>query len=56
MIQRYNCRDAVWWWLYTIKCYVEEAPSGINILSDTVSRLYPTDTSPAEPAGKVVSI
>ncbi|XP_025075084.1 glycogen debranching enzyme isoform X3 [Pogonomyrmex barbatus] len=49
---RYNCRDAVWWWLYTIKCYVEEVPDGLNILSDKVSRLYPTDDSPALPAGQ----
>nr|XP_022905345.1 glycogen debranching enzyme isoform X1 [Onthophagus taurus] len=40
---RYNCRDAVWWWLYCIKSYVEEAPSGLNILKDNVIRLFPTD-------------
>ncbi|EFN70541.1 Glycogen debranching enzyme [Camponotus floridanus] len=49
---RYNCRDAIWWWLYTIKCYTEEVPDGLNILSDKVSRLYPTDDSPALPAGQ----
>ncbi|XP_033222328.1 glycogen debranching enzyme isoform X2 [Belonocnema kinseyi] len=50
---RYNCRDAIWWWLYTVQCYVQEVPNGLKLLSDKVSRLYPTDDSPALPAGEV---
>ena len=42
---RYNCRDAIWWWLYTIQHYVAIVPRGEEILMDTVNRLYPTDES-----------
>lgn len=52
---RYNCRDAVWWWLYSIKDYVNEAPQGAKLLNEQVSRIFPTDDSEAKKPGECVS-
>ncbi|KAJ0180195.1 hypothetical protein K1T71_004786 [Dendrolimus kikuchii] len=48
---RYNCRDAVWWWLHSIRHYCAEAPQGHAILAEPVSRLFPTDEAEAAPPG-----
>jgi hypothetical protein len=49
---RYNCRDAVWFWLYAIRRYVELAPNGVDILNNNVLRIYPTDDSDYESVDK----
>ncbi|XP_055679144.1 glycogen debranching enzyme [Lutzomyia longipalpis] len=49
---RFNCRDAIWWWLYSIKYFVEETPKGAEILTEKVSRIFPMDDSEARKAGE----
>ncbi|BFY99964.1 hypothetical protein BsWGS_03004 [Bradybaena similaris] len=43
---RYNCRDAVWYWLISIRDYCNHVKDGYKILKDPVSRIYPQDDSP----------
>lgn len=40
---RFNCRDAIWWWLHSIMAFVDEAPNGHEIFKEVVIRLYPDD-------------
>ncbi|KAM6908602.1 glycogen debranching enzyme-like [Lycodopsis pacificus] len=46
---RYNCRDAVWWWLQCIQEYCTLVQDGVSILKCPVQRMYPTNVS--QPTG-----
>ncbi|XP_056452233.1 glycogen debranching enzyme isoform X2 [Gadus chalcogrammus] len=50
---RYNCRDAVWWWLQCVQDYVTQVPQGEDILLCPVTRMFPTDDCEPRPAGEV---
>ncbi|XP_035027482.1 glycogen debranching enzyme isoform X3 [Hippoglossus stenolepis] len=50
---RYNCRDAVWWWLQCIQDYATHVPQGHEILSCPVTRMYPTDDCEPRKPGEV---
>ncbi|XP_017292357.1 glycogen debranching enzyme isoform X2 [Kryptolebias marmoratus] len=50
---RYNCRDALWWWLQCIQDYTNHVPNGHAILSCPVTRMYPTDDCDPYKPGEV---
>ena len=51
---RFNCRDAIWWWMNCIKSYVLEVPNGEDILKAPVSRIFPEDNSDPHALGQCV--
>ena len=55
-VARYNCRDAIWFWLSAILRYVELVLEGEQLLNDQVLRLYPTDDAQYGESDKVCYI
>jgi glycogen debranching enzyme len=55
---RYNCRDAVWWWLASIQDYCVHAPEGVEFLKTSLCRLFPWDDydNPNAPATHKVTL
>ena len=51
---RFNCRDAVWWWMNCIKIFAQKVPEGHAILKEPVSRIFPNDDSEACSLGQEV--
>ena len=45
---RYNCRDAVWWWLQSIQDYCHFVSHGNDILLASVRRLFLSDEAEAD--------
>ncbi|XP_041474859.1 glycogen debranching enzyme-like [Lytechinus variegatus] len=50
---RFNCRDAVWFWLYCIQLYTKTVKDGISILEAPISRIFPSDDADPHPPGFV---
>jgi len=52
---RYNCRDAVWWYLQAVQDYCTLSPEGLNFLKSKMERRFPQDDAPAS-IGPMVSL
>eukprot|EP00088_Acartia_fossae_P024450 TRINITY_DN2538_c0_g1_i2.p1 TRINITY_DN2538_c0_g1~~TRINITY_DN2538_c0_g1_i2.p1 ORF type:complete len:757 (+),score=169.24 TRINITY_DN2538_c0_g1_i2:139-2271(+) len=50
---RFNCRDAIWWWLRAVLDYIELKDDGVKILQDPVVRLFPSDIQEDQAGEKI---